>query len=194
MDETKKIQAFEYIVIQLAKQHLGKRLDEQLTEHDVNKFNSEGGNDFSKLKLLKLLFLVCVSAPNKPLLPIFNRFYAMQYGPVELDIYEEIDKAPNSFKCITVNTQHTKIKYQEYVRLEKNFAGTDLMSLINSSITILLSEKSNFTKIRNWDLVEITHTYSSWQYSFRKANILGKGLFPMLDSLISKEHLKVAIV
>ena len=59
---------------------------------------------FTKLRLQKILFFaVAVNATeeNHPLLNVFNRFYAMPYGPVELDIYESMKR--NEFDYIKFN-------------------------------------------------------------------------------------------
>ena len=47
---------------------------------------------FTKLRLQKILFLVCAwNATNteRKLLNVFNNFYDLPYGPVEMDVYED---------------------------------------------------------------------------------------------------------
>ena len=70
---------FEYLVF---------RLDEWKKYLEKNGFKVPA---FTKLRLQKVLFLVCAwntSNSEKKLLNIFNNFCALPYGPVEMDIYE----------------------------------------------------------------------------------------------------------
>ena len=56
----------------------------------------------SKLRLQKILFLVCAcdaTNENRRLLDVFDNFYALPYGPVEMDIYEAM-KEDGSFQNI----------------------------------------------------------------------------------------------
>ena len=82
---------FEYLVF---------RLDEW--KKNIEKRN-EKVPAFTKLRLQKILFLVCawnVENTNRKLLNIFNQFYALPYGPVEIDIYEAM-KNNQTFKHIS---------------------------------------------------------------------------------------------
>lgn len=197
MNETKKIQAFEYIVIQLAKISLGYNLKYELNKSDIDKFNEN--NDFSKLKLLKLLFLICVSEPNKPLLQIFDRFYAMQYGPVELTLFTNINNAMNHiniFTCIKVNNQKTEIQFEKITNIQsiedfgilnKEQIDNVIFHFINNSHTIKLLTKNH------WYLVELTHKYQSWKEAFVRAKAIGKGLFPMPTSSIYEDDFIIAL-
>ena len=78
-----KILLFEYLVYRLIEWYKDVVSD----SHYINKH-------FSRLTALKLLFFVSTIKDtengNKDLLDVFNKFYAMQYGPVEIDIYTAI--------------------------------------------------------------------------------------------------------
>lgn len=67
-----KIKAFEYFVRALVRQ--------------TNNYEEFKNNDFSQLKVQKLLFLAC--SANTELLGIFDNWVAMPYGPIEYDIYK----------------------------------------------------------------------------------------------------------
>ena len=73
-----KIKAFDYML--------------QLFEEWRDSHEELKNKPLSKLTALKLLFLT--AAPKEDggdnLLDIFNNFYAMQYGPVESDVYNAI--------------------------------------------------------------------------------------------------------
>lgn len=83
--EVDKIKAFDYML------HL---FEEWRDNHETIK-----GKPFPKLTAMKLLFLA--AAPKEEggddLLDIFDNFYAMPYGPVEIDVYNAIqeDKLPS---------------------------------------------------------------------------------------------------
>jgi len=86
---SKKTQAFEYFVYQLQKWYIGK-------------YGSFENNDFSILKVLKLLFFCSAIEAEKDkddtLLDIaFDNFYAMPYGHVESDVYNAIRGGELSF-------------------------------------------------------------------------------------------------
>lgn len=83
--EINKIEAFDYML------HL---FEEWRDNHETIK-----GKPFPKLTAMKLLFLA--AAPKKDggddLLDIFDNFYAMPYGPVEIDIQKAMceDRLPS---------------------------------------------------------------------------------------------------
>lgn len=84
---------FEYLVF---------RLDEW--KKKIEKRN-EKVPAFTKLRLQKILFLVCawnVENTNRKLLNIFDQFYALPYGPVEIDIYDAM-KNNKIFQHINFN-------------------------------------------------------------------------------------------
>ena len=66
--------------------------------HSLYKWNRELDNtckaEYTKLQLHKLLFLasaINTTAIQHDMLDIFHRFYALPYGPVEIDIYEAMN-------------------------------------------------------------------------------------------------------
>lgn len=94
-----KIQAFEYIIIQLLKWYNeGKALDE------LDKIP----DDFDKLKVFMLLFYVVqskVSPDDEGLLSIFDNFVAMPYGSIEMDVYNNLDLM-EIFEFVKVDNKH----------------------------------------------------------------------------------------
>ena len=71
------------------------------------------GKPFPKLTAMKLLFLA--AAPKEEggddLLDIFDNFYAMPYGPIEIDVYNAIQG--NKLPSYTVNYRHIERKVDE---------------------------------------------------------------------------------
>jgi len=89
-----KIKYFEYFVSHLIKQ-----------TKDYEEFKN---NDFSILKVQKLLFLSC--AVNVKLLDIFDNWYAMPYGHIEKDIYDYTRKNKGKFSFFTLTTKNMKLE------------------------------------------------------------------------------------
>ena len=95
-----KEQLFEYFVVQL---------DKWKKEVITN-----SGSSFSKLQLQKLLFLVSAQDSTlqfHPMLDIFDRFYALKYGPVEMDIYDAMTQG--SFKALSFGERMCEIHHEK---------------------------------------------------------------------------------
>lgn len=145
---------------------------------------------FSKLKALKLLFFVAAvgaDANNNKLLYIFNKFYAMPYGPVESDIYNSI-------------LNHTTKVYDIFDRgtLKKNavdevaiFSTLDkeIKKEIDDNIMLLLKKNSNIINLPPYKLVDISHKWSVWIDAMSIADILGKKseIMPICDIISSSK-------
>lgn len=92
-----KVKYFEYfvytLILQFSKDNPGKKFEE---------------NDFSKLKIMLLLFLSVSAQVDKEkheLLDIFDNFYAMPYGTMEKDILDEIDRRRGVFSWFELTTR-----------------------------------------------------------------------------------------
>lgn len=126
---------------------------------------------FSKLKVLKLLFFVTTinsSKRKRGLLDIFNKFYAMSYGPVESDIYNAILK--DTTTIFNIGDQYTTIKNgQNFERLNPN-----IKKEIDNSIENLKKTNKNLICFDSYKLVDISHKWNSWINSMNIALALGK--------------------
>lgn len=153
MDRNKKIQAFEFILFILI----------QLYE------KNKKANDLSILKTMKILFFISSAEVDEKedLLHLFNSFYALPYGPVEMDIYESIKKNDLNFFQVGNNTtakNRTSISIQDFKLLDK-----DLKKSIIKSIQFINKENPNLLYLKAFDLVEISHKWFSWNYYFNLA-------------------------
>ncbi len=120
-------------------------------------------NDFSVLKVLKLLFLTCQASSmvlDKDV-DLFQKFTfnAFTYGPVERDIY---DKIKNDYfkEDFTITTEKTLINSN----IKKDFTVNIQIVTINA----IIKQFSNLFKMRAFDLVELTHKYNSWSEAFKE--------------------------
>lgn len=134
---------------------------------NVNNINSDDvfnkKNDFSKLKIMKLLFFVIVSSNENDkgkLLDIFDNFYAEPYGHFEHDINGKI----KDFKHYLVHKNSLFIKDNNIP-----YINSDIKSIIDSSIDNIKKYNFKFINYNSIDLIDIEHQFFSWKYFFDKA-------------------------
>lgn len=121
---------------------------------------------FSKLSLLKLLFLTSATSndENPDLLDVFDNFYALPYGPVESDIYNDINADNINNYTITERSIREKSNHES---VNQNITADD-KSRIKEAVELLRSKNPKLITLNAFELVEITHKWDSWQsaYSF----------------------------
>ena len=151
--EIDKIEAFDYML------HL---FEEWRDSHEELK-----NKPLSKLTAMKLLFLA--AAPKKDggddLLDIFDNFYAVPYGPVEIDVYNAIQE--NKLPSYTVNYRHIERKVDELYKPGNTIVWTgrehgDLYNRIRDAVNDLREKNEKLVLLNAFELVEITHRWSSW--------------------------------
>lgn len=126
-------------------------------------------NNLSKLKLMKLLFFITtVNARDDWFLleKVFNRYYAMPYGPVESDIYGNLN----------LMTNYALIKNRIVVRESAKFEyGLDkaITEVIDDSIDALIKINQNLFLMGAFELVELSHKAESWRITFNEAQSTG---------------------
>lgn len=163
MKKNKKLKYFEYLV---------KKLIEWYKDVCNNKDISYAA--FTRLKLQKLLFLasaINACENNSGLLSIFDDFYAMQYGPVESDIYnammnDKFDKLSFSERYMIIQEDITNISQG----LDEN-----IIKKIDDAIYQLRLQNDQLIKYPAFKLVDITHKWKSWQNAIDIATALGNG-------------------
>ena len=149
-----------------------------------NEFPNNKSKDanFTILKLIKLNFFVTgisCSPSEKGLLELFDNYYAMPLGHVESDIYRKKDELTNyRFDGYKINKAST----EEYKELNYESLGLNY-NLILKSINLL--KKTNYDLINQSanNLVEISHRWHSWRYTFnnaRKNNSKSSKIEPVL--------------
>lgn len=142
---------------------------------ELNQINDESHHqflrEFSRLKALKLLFLVSAikNENGNNLLYLFNNFYAMQHGPVESDIYNAM--VQDSFRYFRFQNRQTSFKQQTLSELEH----IENRECLDNAISSLRQANSEIVSYPAMDLVEITHKWISWKSAYMVAQMLGKG-------------------
>lgn len=126
---------------------------------------------FTKLKLQKILFLVAsvnAKEDNHLLLDVFNNFYALPYGPVEIDIYEAM--CNNNFKAIKFEGNYCKHSLND-----DNFTVLDekLKEAMSEAVLAIRGKGADYINTNAFELVEITHKWTSWQIAMQMAEMFG---------------------
>jgi uncharacterized phage-associated protein len=165
---------FEYFVFQL----------EQWKQEKHPRFHVS----FTKLKLQKILFLVA-SVKSKentyPLLNVFNRFYALPYGPVEIDIYDAMNDS--SFKNISFigNECQTRFTKESFAELDQS-----LVLAMTEAIQAIKNMGVDYISMTPFELVDITHKWTSWQVAMQVAEMCNSKREPMSTNDIISSTVK----
>ena len=150
--------------------------------------HSRSQETFTKLKLQKILFLVA-SVKSKdntyPLLNVFNKFYALPYGPVEMDIYEAM--IDHSFKNIDFNGNECKTNFTEgcFTNLDKA-----QMAAITEALQTIKNMGADYISMPPFELVDITHKWTSWQVAMQVAEMCNSKREPMSTAEIISSTVK----
>lgn len=145
---------------------------------------------YSKLQLQKLLFLasaIDVGSKCPGMLDVFNRFYALPYGPVEMDIYS----AMNSDSLMQIKVIDRICEYNP--PQDKNLFDTipvRTRELVNHAVSCLKQQNVNYFSISPFDLVKITHRWSAWRDAFAMATLCGSKQEPMSAESICESEVK----
>lgn len=157
-EKQKKIKAFDYML--------------QLFEAWRDEHETVKGKPLSKLTALKLLFLT--AAPKEDggdnLLDIFNNFYAMQYGPVESDVYNAIQA--NMLPSYIAEYRSIE-RRKECIDFPSEYKGPEYEPIQNA-VKELRTKNENLIELNAFELVEITHKWNSWNLAMNFAEFMGQ--------------------
>ena len=132
---------------------------------------------FSKLKLQKILFLVSsikATSESHPLLDVFNKFYALPYGPVEIEIYEAMNNG--SFRNISFCGNDCKHSLNEQIFAD---LGVSKKRAMHEAMQAIKELGADYIIAPPFDLVDITHKWTSWQVAIQIAEMFGNKSEPM---------------
>jgi uncharacterized phage-associated protein len=157
----------------------------------LDKSDKKESNDFSILKVQKLLFLTVAIDSGKDkdnvlINEIFDNFVAMPYGHVESDIYSAIRH--KQFEFFTITSSKTELNRDK--KFDVNTLGLDAAkrNSIDLAIEKLLNENESLLKESPFNLVELSHQYKSWRKYFREANLMGINSLPIPSVEIIEEE------
>lgn len=173
MEISIKKQAFEYLLTQMLK--WGSEMAPAVS-----------ALSFTRLKALKILFFTSAiqTETGSDLLDVFDNFYALPNGPVESDIYN----------CITSDRldYYTFMNYScsEKKQYDETVIDADLKSRIDQAIMALRRKNERIVTYSAEQLVQLSHTWLSWQNAIQTAKALGKGSYPMgVDNIRSNTQI-----
>lgn len=174
-----KILSFEYLLYHLVAWFCDiKNLD------SLQLFNEH--NDLSKLKVLKLHFFVC--SANTDLLTEFDEFHALPYGHVESDIYNNL----SNLERFNVDDDSMSViaEYSTLMELENSFDNLpdETKTMIKVGIDRLKKENQHIVEYTAFNLVELSHTWLSWNSTIRKAREIGSEARKIPSELIEEER------
>lgn len=178
-ENTDKIIAFEYLVYRLIEWY----------NTTISSTNVMPPN-FSRLSVLKLLFLTAAvkdetidNIDEKDLLGTFDRFCAMQYGPVEIDVYSAI--VNDTTQIYRFGNNSIEAKSSTYSIF--NNLSEPIRVSIEKAIEILRAKNPYIVGYNATQLVNITHKWQSWKNAMWLAEIAGNRQSPMPTASIRKD-------
>lgn len=147
--------------------------------------NADVASHFSRLASLKFLFLVsAIKVPTyspetgtmgyTDLLDVFDSFLAMQYGPVEIDIYSAMATRHTrnyTFGNRELNGNPTEESFNALPPLLKERVDQSIAAMSNANSSIILYDP--------FMLVNITHKWQAWQNAISLAEFFGRSSEPM---------------
>lgn len=152
-----------------------------------NVCSSKDTTPFTKLQLQKLLFLasaIGATYEEHKMFDVFNHFYALQYGPVEIDIYDFMNN--NGFQNIHFEGNYCKIDNTEIIAGNKD----DEKATIDTAVELLRIKNFNYVNMDAFSLVDITHGWSAWQVAITIANLSGNRMERMTTEDIINSTIK----
>lgn len=173
---SEKLHLFEYFVVQLDKWK--------------KEVSAKDNSLFSKLQLQKLLFLISTqgaTSQKHPMLDMFDRFYALKYGPVEMDIYDAMTQG--SFTALSFGERfctidNAKTTFFESIPMEQR-------NMVDNAISMLRKKNPGYILKDPFELVEITHGWTVWQIAMMVADMSNSKMERMSTSDICKSTLKI---
>lgn len=171
-----KIQAFEYLVSKFLEWY----------EETSSKENE--GNDLSILKVLKLTFFASAvgtnsNSENTLLDNVFGNYVAMPYGHVESDIYSFIKSKRLIY--ININNRKTYLDENDISKIGK--LDSFIKKLVDSAVSLLKSINKDLIKLSSFELVELSHTWYSWQQYYSIALDNNRNSEPIPNEVIKGE-------
>ena len=145
---------------------------------------------FTKLRLQKILFLICAwkaESTNRKLLKIFNQFYALPYGPVEMDIYEAMK---NRIYFQYINFDGNECIYNNLEESMFVAVSEECRNLIDEAVDDFSKDHRQYLTMPVFDLVDITHRWSAWKITMDIATFFGNKKEKMSVECICRSSIK----
>jgi hypothetical protein len=145
-------------------------------------FNADPRNNLSKIKVFKLHFFAC--STDDSALDIFDNFHALPYGHVESTIFNSL----NDLQQFNVDNDRLILLCNIDEVIGGDAAGN---TLIEGIVDNLKHENFDLISIHPFDLVEMSHRWFSWNFTFkeaRKSGLFSKSISPNLIKQEAKSY------
>lgn len=166
-----KIPLFEYFLLQLVHWSC------DFYQIRIADFNEHPKNDLSKLKVFKLHFFAC--STDEAALDIFS-FKALPYGHVESEVYSKLDELQY---CRVTNKKLEIIDICGFQDQEP-----ELSELIDQIVENLRKENNDLISYDPFELVDLSHRWFSWRYTYKMAREEKTFSKPIFKKLIAREE------
>lgn len=132
--------------------------------------NPNKENNIGALKSLKLLFFISAARANSEnksciIDKVFDNFYAMPYGHIEIDIQNLIKKSNGDLKYFTIDN----LKAIEKENISELFSDKRLLNIkdeVDLSISKLREMNDSIINYNTFELVELNHCFYSWKKNY----------------------------
>lgn len=153
----------------------------------VSKTEKTAEEHLGKLMLMKLLFFTSAVGSNRNdnngLLDIFDNFYALPYGAIENDVYDNLIHI-NCFKFKDngiIEFKQPNIGYFDKISPETK-------QRLRDAVDRLRRENNEFVLMGPIDLVDLNHEWYSWKSTYKLAQNMKKNSIKIPNSFILSEH------
>ena len=145
---------------------------------EVQQFNTHHNNNLSKIKIIKLHFFA--TSTDDDALDIFNDFHALPYGHVESFVYDHL----NDLMHFEVDNISLTLR-SELNQIQGHSAEHNV--IIDRMVENLKNLNLDLIALEPFDLVEISHRWFSWNFTFQEARKMGLYSRAISPSLIKQE-------
>jgi hypothetical protein len=153
----------------------------------VSKTEKTAEEHLGKLTLMKLLFFTSAVGSSKNgnvgLLDIFDNFYAVPYGAIENDVYNNL----THINCFTFKSNGIiEFKQPNVGYFDK--ISPETKQRLHDAVDRLKKENNEFVLLCAVDLVDLNQQWYSWQSSYKLAQSMNKNTIKIPNGLILGEH------
>lgn len=152
-----------------------------------NSHKEVNGKTLPKLTAMKMLFLTSVPKEDggDDLLDIFNNFYAMPYGPCEIDIQKAMDE--NKMPSFNIEYRSIEPRKDAEPYEPKRYYG-ELYNRVRHAVNELREKNENLVLLNAFDLVGLTQRWHAWGRAMEFAEFMEQLCAKMPTSSIRESY------
>ena len=176
MNPTQKYKLFEYMI------------DGIIAWYKVVAPDANVKSELNRLKLIKLNFFISAASTEGKkygLLQYFDKFHAMPFGHVESEVYDHVKSS------LTIEKKYYLGKDSiEILGVPNNYFDeiSEYTPEIDDAIHFLKKKNPDLVKYKSFDLVELSHEWTSWKMVFNIAKSKGLNSMQIPNQIIINEN------